>query len=181
MNTFHLVKKVFSICILLKSLHPKDRASQLHPPVKCKLQCPGKNHLRVTESFQPANFRFSKKLCGKQNRAFQSKWFLKFRWLHYNEQNDSVFCFICVQQNAKLNMCAARNKELAFISEGSSNSKKALTRFKEHQLSDCHKLAIDYQMNFPKTCGNVLEMSNDAAKKTMESNRICFIKVIGCL
>ena len=34
-------------------------------------------------------------------------------------------------------------------------------------------------MNFPTTCGNVL--SNDAAKKTMESKRICFIKVIECL
>ena len=92
-----------------------------------------------------------------------------------------MFCFICVQQNAKLNLRAARDKELAFISEGFSNWKKALTRLKEHQLSDCHKLAIDYQMNFPTTCGNVLEMSNDAEKKTMESNRICFIKVIECL
>ena len=74
-----------------------------------------------------------------------------------------MFCFICVQQNAKLNLRAARNKELAFISEGFSNWKKTLTRFKEHQLSDCHKLAIDCKMNFPTTCGNVLKMSNDAA------------------
>ena len=59
----------------------------------------------------------------------QSTWFLEFRWLHYNEQNDSVFC---MQQNAKLNLRAARNKELAFITEGFSNWKRALTRFKEH-------------------------------------------------
>ena len=79
---------------------------------------------RVTEPFQPANFRFPKKLCGKQNRAFQSKWFLEFRWLHYNEQNDSVFCIICVQQNAKLNLRAVRNKQLAFISKRFSNLEK---------------------------------------------------------
>ena len=41
------------------------------------------------------------KHCGKQNRAFQSKWFSEFPWLHYNEQSDSVLCFICMQQNAK--------------------------------------------------------------------------------
>ena len=82
-----------------------------------------------------------------------------------------------MQQNAKLNVRAARNKQLAFISEGFSNWKKTLTRFKAYQLSDCHKLAIEYQMNFPTTSGNVLEMSNVAAKK----NRICFIKVIECL
>ena len=92
-----------------------------------------------------------------------------------------MFCCICVQQNAKLNLRAARNKELVFISDEFLNWKKALTRFKKHQLSDCHKLAIDYQMNFPTSCKNVLEMSNDAAKQTMESNLICLIKVIECL
>ena len=38
-------------------------------------------------------FQLSKKHCGKQNRAFQSKWFSEFPWLHYNEQSDSVLCF----------------------------------------------------------------------------------------
>ena len=48
-------------------------------------------------------------------------------------------------------------------------------------MSECHKIATEYQINLPRTCGNVLEMSSDAAKKTMESNRICFIKVIESL
>jgi len=40
-----------------------------------------------------------------------------------------------------------------------------------------------FQISFiPKgTCGNVLEMSSDAAKKTTESTCTCFIKVIECL
>ena len=58
---------------------------------------------------------------------------------------------------------------------------KALARLKEHQVSECHKIAIDYETNLSRTCGNAWEMSSDAAKKTMESNRICFIKVIECL
>ena len=45
-------------------------------------------------------------------------------------------------------------------------------------MSECHKIAIDYETNLSRTCGNVWEMSSDAAKKTMEYNRICFIKVI---
>ena len=54
--------------------------------------------INVTEPFQPADFNFPKKHCGKQNRAFQSKWFSEFPWLQFNEQSDSVFCFICMQQ-----------------------------------------------------------------------------------
>ena len=80
-----------------------------------------------------------------------------------------------MQQNAKSNLRAARSKE------GLSNWKKALARFKEHQVSDCYKIAIDYETNLSRTCGNVWQMSSDAAKKTMESNRICFIKVIESL
>ena len=111
--------------------------------------------INITEPFQPADFNFPKKHCGKQNRAFQSKWFSEFSWLHYNEQNDSVLCFICMQQNAKSNLRAARSKEVCFISKGFSNWKKALARFKEHQVSECHKIAIDYETNLSRTCGNV--------------------------
>ena len=60
--------------------------------------------INITEPFQPADFNFPKNHCGKQNCAFQSKWFLEFPWLHYNEQSNSVLCFICMQQNAKSNL-----------------------------------------------------------------------------
>ncbi|KAK2550816.1 Zinc finger MYM-type protein 1 [Acropora cervicornis] len=139
------------------------------------------DNLHITEPFQPTNFNFPKKTFGKQNRSFQSKWFNDFPWLRYNEQSDSVLCFICAQQNEKLNLRAARNKEWVFISQGFSNWKKALVRFKEHQVSECHKLAMEYQISIPNTCGNVIQMSNDAAKKTMATNRFCLLKIIECL
>ena len=92
-----------------------------------------------------------------------------------------MVCFICVQQNEKLNLRAARNKEWVFISHGFSNWKKALVRFKEHQLSQCHKLAMEFQISIPNSCGNIIQMSNDAAKKTMETKRFCLLKIIECL
>ena len=48
-------------------------------------------------------------------------------------------------------------------------------------MSECHKIAIDYEANLLRTCGNVWEMTSDAAKKIMESNHISFIEVIECL
>ena len=98
--------------------------------------------------------------------------------------NKTILCsvsFVCNKMQNKI--CALPEiRNWPLFLKGFQSGKKALkTRFKEHQLSDCDKLAIDYQMNFPTTCGSVLEMSNDAAKKTMESNRIYCIKVIECL
>ena len=43
-------------------------------------------------------------------------------------------------------------------------------------MSECHKIATDYETNLSRTCANVWEMSSDAARKTMESNCPCFIK-----
>ena len=118
--------------------------------------------INITEPFQPADFNFPKKHCGKQNRAFQSKWFSEFPWLHYNEQSDSVLCFICMQQNAKSNLRAARSKEVCFISKGFSNWKKALARFKKLQVSECHKIAIDYETNRNKPFQNLRKCVGNA-------------------
>ena len=40
---------------------------------------------------------------------------------------------------------------------------------------------MEYQISIPNTCGNVIQMSNDAAKKTMATNRFCLLKIIECL
>ena len=46
--------------------------------------------IKITEPFQPADFNFPEKHCGKQNHTLQSKRFSEFPCLHYNEQSDSV-------------------------------------------------------------------------------------------
>lgn len=71
--------------------------------------------------------------------------------------------------------------EKTFISTGYSNWKKALSRFKEHQTSECHKVAIDYEVVLPKTCGDVIDMTSKSAKKTRAQNRRCFAKIIESL
>ena len=101
--------------------------------------------------------------------------------MHYDEISDSVFCYICVNQNNKCNLTSARNKEQTFISTGYSNWKKALSRFKEHQTSECHKVAVDFEIVLPKTCGDVIDMTNTIAKETRAQNRHYLAKIIESL
>ena len=101
--------------------------------------------------------------------------------MHYDEISDSVFCYICVNQNNKCNLTSARNKEQTFISTGYSNWKKALSRFKEHQTSECHKVAVDFEIVLPKTCGDVIDVTNTIAKETRAQNRHCLAKIIESL
>ena len=131
-----------------------------------------------SEPFQPMNFQFPKTKVGKQNRSFNAKWFREYPWLHYVVQKDAVLCFLCAKQKSKLN--SARNKELVFIQSGFSNWKNALAQFREHQNSNCHKLAVEYSTTIP-SCGNVVEMMSETARATMEENRQCLITIIECL
>ncbi|CAB3977444.1 zinc finger MYM-type 1-like [Paramuricea clavata] len=127
---------------------------------------------------QPKNFEFPKRKFSGQNRSFQAAWFDIFSWLHYDEQLDSVLCFYCAQQNAQGNLRCASKKDQKFISDGFCNWKKSLDKFKQHESSECHKMAIDYAVNFPKNCGNVIDMTNEQSKKLRQTNRRCLLKII---
>ena len=48
---------------------------------------------------QSPQFDFPKREFGKTwpvKRAFQSQWFIKWKWLHYDCSRDLVFCHICI-------------------------------------------------------------------------------------
>jgi len=47
---------------------------------------------------QPEFFSFPKKAFGKKkvvHRSCQASWFRSWRWLHYNESDDSLLCHLC--------------------------------------------------------------------------------------
>ena len=48
---------------------------------------------------QPLSFSFPKREFGKTiivKRSFQSQWFIKWQWLHYDQSRDLAFCHMCV-------------------------------------------------------------------------------------
>lgn len=92
-----------------------------------------------------------------------------------------AFCYICVTQNAKGNLKCERNIEPAFITKGYSVCKKALEKFKNHEASECHKVALEQEITIPKTNSDIIDVSNKAAKKTRAENRSCFGKIVQSL
>ena len=44
---------------------------------------------------QPVNFKYLKREYKDSNRSFQPQWYKRWKWLHYNEQKDSVTCYVC--------------------------------------------------------------------------------------
>ncbi len=67
---------------------------------------------------QPLSFNFPKRKFGKKTileHSFQASWFDRWTWLHYNEAEDCVHCFLCLKA-VKLSHVAAKKDEAAFVS-----------------------------------------------------------------
>ena len=56
---------------------------------------PKSNVVELDSPFQPKKSEFTRKKFNSQFCSFQSTWFTSFPWLHYDEESDSVLCFIC--------------------------------------------------------------------------------------
>lgn len=78
----------------------------------------------------------------KKIRTFQEAWYLKYPWLHYDAAVEGVLCFYCAKAAALKISSLATKSEPAFISEGFSNWKKALSRFDSHENSGCHRFSM---------------------------------------
>lgn len=92
---------------------------------------------------------FPLRTFGNQQRAFQSSWYIRFPWLHYQEGNDSVLCFYCLVAN-KRNLSTSGYMDDMFIHSGFANWKKALEKFEKHQNSNTHREATDLVIKIPK-------------------------------
>ena len=57
----------------------------------------------------------------------QTSWFKNFSWPHYSEEEDSIFCMICIQYKGKLT--AEHDMEETYTKEGLNNWKKAPKAF----------------------------------------------------
>ena len=70
------------------------------------------------EPHQPV-LNFPKRSFGQKKPvhcSFQGKWFSKWRWLHYDEGKDAVFCYICVTALKQRKIKYSHNAATAFVS-----------------------------------------------------------------
>lgn len=130
---------------------------------------------------QPSNYEFPKTKFGSISRSVQSSWFSEYPWLHYNESENLLYCYICHNQFHKDNLKSVANVEQAFVKKGFGNWKKAISRFQGHQTSQCHKAAVEREFVIPNTHSNIIDLTNENAKKLRIENRRCLAIIVESL
>ena len=132
------------------------------------------------EPHQPQKFAFPRRQFGKKNvveRAFQPSWFQKFTWLHYDENCDAAFCYLCSSAEKQGKLKAA-SKESAFLSKGFTNWKDATEGFRKHEKSRCHIDALQVMIVLPKTVPDVGEVLSSAHAKEKAHNRTMLVRIL---
>jgi len=104
--------------------------------------------------FKFPDHEFGKKHIVKRSR--QSSWFPKWKWLHYNEDDDVAFCHLCVTALVT-NKIKWNKGESTFVSRGYSNWKDVIMAFKKHEGLDCHRNALEAIVTLPSQCQDIGE------------------------
>ena len=84
------------------------------------------------------------------NRKFQSKWKTEFTWLEYD--GEAATCSQCVAADKQGLLVGAKKRDAAFTTKGFNAWRHALERFRRHEASDVHQLAIQALSSASKPC-----------------------------
>ena len=131
----------------------------------------------------PHTFVFPKhKFRQKQIRRYscQAVWFKNWKWLHYSDAKDAVFCHVCVKalQSKRMDM---KRGEPAFVITGFSNWKDGTVGLKKHEQSSSHKEAVEKMITLPSSCPDVAEMLSREHAEQKKDNRQCLLKILSNL
>ena len=133
-----------------------------------------------TPNHPPSSFNFPQREFGKKQvvkRSCQLQWFSNWEWLHYDEDDDVVFCHFCVTALVKRTV-KWNKEEAAFVSKGYCNWKDAIVAFRKHEGSDCHKSAIEAIVRLPSQCKDIREQLSKQVASDKQDNQQCLLKVI---
>ena len=77
---------------------------------------------------QPLSFKFPKRTFGQAKPVFRCvnpAWFQKWPWSYYDQANDKMFCYPCVQAVRRGSVKLVGKKKDAFLTAGYTNWKDA--------------------------------------------------------
>ena len=145
-----------------------------------KFQCRDDKLLDIGESAnQPRCFVFPNRKFGIKNpieRTFQPTWFDKWSWLHYNVDNDSAYCYVCIKAMKEKKIRKAGNMDSAFISRGFMGWKDACAAFRKHEVSESHRAAMEAVVVLPLTTRDVGETLSRRHGEEKAENRAMLLK-----
>ena len=122
----------------------------------------------LPEKFHPHKlFVFPKRKVGSkgEERMFRAEWCQQYPWLHYDVEQDTAFCYLCMTAEHQNKSLARRKRDPAFITKGFTYWKEATSAFKKHQLTDCHREATQVVIFQPRGYVQLMKCSMNSIRQ----------------
>jgi len=137
----------------------------------------------LPEKFHPPRtYKFPKRKFGTAfmtERCFQSSWYDKYKWLHYDKGQDRAFCYLCMKAEKEGKFLSSHRREPTFITSGFTNWKEATKCFNKHQSSACHGEAVEALCLLPEQImGHVDDLMSTDINQQKATNRKMLIKIL---
>lgn len=118
-----------------------------------------------------------------QTRHFLPRWTERFEWLSFNDTLQKVFCSVCTESFTVLNIklptgVTHQRCYDSFVKDGFSNWNKALDRFKRHEKTTMHRIAVT---SVSRKQTNVSHMISKQLAQEKADARICLDKIFGTI
>lgn len=111
---------------------------------------------------------YTVKKCKGRSRSFKDSWYSDFPWLEYSIIKDSAFCFSC---RLFCHVKSGRGED-NFVTKGVSNWKKALEKFRKHEMAEMHLKSMQFWSERKLSGETVCDKLSAAHSKQVEQNRI---------
>ena len=125
---------------------------------------------------QPTRYNFPVCSFGKARvvrHSFQSEWFNKYSWLHYDEPLYAAFCHGCVTA-LNTNMVSSKQMDASFVAKGFTNWKDTTSKemgMHQHHRSDSHRESIERLITIGPVTKDIGEQLSNERELEKEVNR----------
>ena len=113
---------------------------------------------------------------------FRNTGFYIFKWAHYDEETDGLFCFTCLKAAETISMSfLALSQGDALTKRGYSNWKSAMDKtkvFRSHQYTNSHKEAADRTINTSLTSCNIIDLPSTRMTLERKTNREMLLTIL---
>ena len=140
------------------------------------------NMILKNKPHQPREYCFPKRSFGNNNptfRSFVANWFDKWTWLHYSEEEDKAYCWVCMK--ARRDKLLTKTKtDPAFTETGYQNWKNASTKkgFIKHEESSSHKEAVERVIKIKRQTQDIGEALSATHSEEKAVNRKNILKIM---
>jgi len=130
---------------------------------------------QITEPYQPNPKEIPVQKLANKTLRFQEKWFEEFSWIHYSHTVSGVLCFYCAKAFQHETSTLAKYTDLAFVSAGFRNWRKAVEKFTKHTNSKSHKLAVT---TYCQKTNPINSQLSSALAASQQKARSCLMKIM---